>query len=125
MNSFLNNKKGSILQIVLVIFMALTVNILICLTVLNINYNRIKQAKINNITRTIEVMTIAHIKYNQANDILFSDEFTYQEYEVSFSVDDYGDDYYIQLSYQYLNNRYESSFKLDKDAVIIKEIKDL
>lgn len=109
-NSRLNN-KGSILQIVLIIFMVMILNIGLFITNTLNNSKAINQVKEINKARLLELTIIRYYKETILNDILLSDEITIDDYTVHYTVDDMGSYYYIVTKIE--KNEQVYSFNLE------------
>lgn len=89
------NNNGSILQIVLIIFMVMILNISLFITNVSNNSKAINQTKEINEARLLELTIIRYYKEAILNDILLSDEIKIDDYVINYTVDDMGSYYYI------------------------------
>ncbi|WP_261794244.1 hypothetical protein [Thomasclavelia saccharogumia] len=103
--------KGTILQLVLIIFMVLSLNIGVFFTSIIENSKAIERVKKINNERLVELSILRYYKEMIANDILISDIITVGEYIIEYTVDDLGSYYYIVTTVR--NDKYEYSFNLE------------
>lgn len=89
------NNNGSILQIVLIIFMVMILNISLFITNVSNNSKAINQTKEINEARLLELTIIRYYKEAILNGILLSDEIKIDDYVINYTVDDMGSYYYI------------------------------
>ena len=87
--------KGTILQLVLIIFMVLSLNIGVFFTDIIENSKAIERIKKINNERLVELSILRYYKEMIANDILISDIIMVDEYIIEYTVDDLGSYYYI------------------------------
>lgn len=103
-------RKGSILQIVLIIFLVLVLNISMFFSNVIVNRKAIYRVKEINESRLIELTILRYYKEMILNDILISDIIYVGEYTIDYTVDDLGRYYYIVTKLS--NKLYEYSFDL-------------
>ena len=103
--------KGTIIQLVLIIFMVLSLNIGVFFTSIIENSKAIERVKKINNERLVELSILRYYKEMIANDILISDIITVGEYIIEYTVDDLGSYYYIVTTVR--NDKYEYSFNLE------------
>ena len=92
----LNKSKGSILQVVLIVFMVLVLNIGVSYLNIIENSRAIKRTKMLNNERLIELSIIRYYKEMILNDILLSNVIEIENYVIDYTVDDFGNYYYIE-----------------------------
>ncbi len=92
----LNKSKGSILQVVLIVFMVLVLNIGVFYLNIIENSRAIKRTKMLNNERLIELSIIRYYKEMILNDILLSNVIEIENYVIDYTVDDFGNYYYIE-----------------------------
>ena len=92
----LNKSKGSILQVVLSVFMVLVLNIGVFYLNIIENSRAIKRTKMLNNERLIELSIIRYYKEMILNDILLSNVIEIENYVIDYTVDDFGNYYYIE-----------------------------
>ena len=117
----LNKSKGSILQVVLIVFMVLVLNIGV--SYLNIigNSRAIKRTKMLNNERLIELSIIRYYKEMILNDILLSNVIEIENYVIDYTVDDFGNYYYIETRVKKNDDDDEFGFNLEieLDSLVI------
>lgn len=116
----LNKSKGSILQVVLIVFMVLVLNIGVFYLNIIENSRAIKRTKILNNERLIELSIIRYYKEMILNDILLSNVIEIKNYVIDYTVDDFGNYYYIETRVK-KNDDDEFSFNLEieLDSLVI------
>lgn len=105
-----SKRKGSILQIVLIIFLVLVLNISMFFSNVIVNRKAIYRVKEINESRLIELTILRYYKEMILNDILISDIIYVGEYTIDYTVDDLGRYYYIVTKLS--NKLYEYRFDL-------------
>lgn len=105
-----SKRKGSILQIVLIIFLVLVLNISMFFSNVIVNRKAIYRVKEINESRLIELTILRYYKEMILNDILISDIIYVGEYTIDYTVDDLGSYYYIVTKLS--NKLYEYRFDL-------------
>lgn len=116
------NHKGTILQIVLVIFMVLVLNInLVFFNVIE-NSRSIKRIEEVNQNRLLELTIIRYYKETILNDILFSDEVECGDYLIRYTVDDFDKSYYIVTTILKNDIEYSFNLEIDKETLIISKL---
>ncbi|WP_303195015.1 hypothetical protein [Thomasclavelia spiroformis] len=116
----LNKSKGSILQVVLIVFMVLVLNIGVFYLNIIENSRAIKRTKMLNNERLIELSIIRYYKEMILNDILLSNVIEIKNYVIDYTVDDFGNYYYIETRVK-KNDDGEFSFNLEieLDSLVI------
>lgn len=116
----LNKSKGSILQVVLIVFMVLVLNIGVFYLNIIENSRTIKRTKMLNNERLIELSIIRYYKEMILNDILLSNVIEIENYVIDYTVDDFGNYYYIETRVK-KNDDGEFSFNLEieLDSLVI------
>ena len=116
----LNKSKGSILQVVLIVFMVLVLNIGVFYLNIIENSRAIKRTKMLNNERLIELSIIRYYKEMILNDILLSNVIEIKNYVIDYTVDDFGNYYYIETRVK-KNDDDEFGFKLEieLDSLVI------
>ena len=84
------NHKGSILQIVLVIFMVLLTILTIALSMISLQMKSYKDIDILMQQKNLEIMLVRYYIENMKDDILISDSIEGNDYSVEYVVDDMG-----------------------------------
>lgn len=116
----LNKSKGSILQVVLIVFMVLVLNIGVFYLNIIENSRAIKRTKMLNNERLIELSIIRYYKEMILNDILLSNVIEIENYVIDYTVDDFGNSYYIETRVK-KNDDDEFGFNLEieLDSLVI------
>ena len=116
----LNESKGSILQVVLIVFMVLVLNIGVFYLNIIENSRAIKRTKMLNNERLIELSIIRYYKEMILNDILLSNVIEIENYVIDYTVDDFGNYYYIETRVK-KNDDDEFGFNLEieLDSLVI------
>ena len=116
----LNKSKGSILQVVLIVFMVLVLNIGVFYLDIIENSRAIKRTKMLNNERLIELSIIRYYKEMILNDILLINVIEIENYVIDYTVDDFGNYYYIETRVK-KNDDDEFSFNLEieLDSLVI------
>lgn len=115
------NRKGSILQIVLVIFLILTFSLMVTYASIVENSRGIKRIKDTNISRLVEVSLIGHYKQSVYNNSLTSDSIYAADYKINYTVNNLGSYYEINTNIQTKRGTY--GFILDIDIQTINVVR--
>lgn len=117
----LNKSKGSILQVVLIVFMVLVLNIGVFYLNIIENSRAIKRTKMLNNERLIELSIIRYYKEMILNDILLSNVIEIKNYVIDYTVDDFGNYYYIETRVKKNDDDDEFGFNLEieLDSLVI------
>lgn len=117
----LNKSKGSILQVVLIVFMVLVLNIGVFYLNIIENSRAIKRTKMLNNERLIELSIIRYYKEMILNDILLSNVIEIKNYVIDYTVDDFGNYYYIETRVKKNDEDDEFGFNLEieLDSLVI------
>lgn len=115
-------KKGSSLQVVLVILLILSLNILTICQFTIMNARSMNMLKQSNEIRLIENIIIGYYKYENINGLLLSDYFVIDDYEINYSVDDMGSYYYIETRIIKDDFRNEFIIELNREQNIVQKI---
>lgn len=117
----LNKSKGSILQVVLIVFMVLVLNIGVFYFNIIENSRAIKRTKMLNNERLIELSIIRYYKEMILNDILLSNVIEIENYVIDYTVDDFGNYYYIETRVKKNDDDDEFGFNLEieLDSLVI------
>lgn len=95
MKKILRNQKGSVLQIVLILFFVLSTSILSTATLVLENARAFQRSKQLHVQRTLEVAILGYYKYEIKEGLLLSDEIKIDDYIIYYTVDDMSDYYEI------------------------------
>lgn len=111
--------KGTILQIVLIIFMVIVLNITTFFSNAIENSRGISRIKAIDENRLIELAIITYYKETIANSILFSDEISVGDYQINYTVDDMGSYYYIVTKVIRDSDEYGFEIEIDLEKLIL------
>ena len=114
--------KGTILQLVLIIFMVLSLNIGVFFTSIIENSKAIERVKKINNERLVELSILRYYKEMIANDILISDIIMVDEYIIEYTVDDLGSYYYIVTTVRNDKQEYSFNLEINIDTLIISAL---
>ena len=89
------NNRGSILQIVLVIFLVIIFVITTCLMTMQFNVSNYKLVDLMMKQKNLEINLIAYYVDQMENDILLSDDYEESGYHIYNQIDDFGTVYDI------------------------------
>lgn len=115
---------GNVLQITLVLLLILSLNILsLCRLTIN-NSRSFQYLKQTNEIRLIENILIAHFKYENLNSILLSNDLEINHYNISYTVDDMGNYYLIEVKIKNFQNKFNKTIELelDREKNFIKKV---
>lgn len=115
----LNKSKGSILQVVLIVFMVLVLNISVFYLNIIENSRAIKRKKRLNNERLIELSIIRYYKEMILNDILLSNVIEIENYVINYTVDDFGNYYYIETIVKKYDNEFGFNLEIELDSLVI------
>ena len=115
----LNKSKGSILQVVLIVFMVLVLNIGVFYLNIIENSRAIKRTKMLNNERLIELSIIRYYKEMILNDILLSNVIEIENYVINYTVDDFGNYYYIETIVKKYDNEFGFNLEIELDSLVI------
>ena len=118
----LNKSKGSILQVVLIVFMVLVLNISVFYLNIIENSRAIKRTKRLNNERLIELSIIRYYKEMILNDILLSNVIEIENYVINYTVDDFGNYYYIETIVKKYDNEFGFNLEIELDSLVILSI---
>lgn len=111
--------KGSILQIVLIIFVVLILNISLFYNNIIEKSKSINQIKELNEQRLIELSVLRYYKEMIATSILLSDYISFNDYIIEYTVDDYGNYYYIKTTITKDKRSYVFDLEIELDTLVI------
>lgn len=116
----LNKSKGSILQVVLIVFMVLVLNIGVFYLNIIENSRAIKRTKMLNNERLIELSIIRYYKEMILNDILLSNVIEIENYVIDYTVDDFGNYYYIETRVKKNDDdKFGFNLEIELDSLVI------
>lgn len=109
MKSLLMNRKGSILQIVLIVFMLLTLALSITSFYILQSASQLHSISLLLKQKNLEIFLVKYYSDTVQNDILLSDDYSFNDNEVISTVDDLGNYYEVttfvqtkQMQYSFL-----------------------
>lgn len=109
MKSLLMNRRGSILQIVLIVFMLLTLALSITSFYILQSASQLHSISLLLKQKNLEIFLIKYYSDTVQNDILLSDNYSFNDNEVISTVDDLGNYYEVttfvqtkQMQYSFL-----------------------
>lgn len=111
--------QGSILQLVLIIFLVLVLNIGVFFTNIIENSKAIARVKKLNEERLVELSILRYYKEMIVNDILISDVISVGDYIIDYRVDDLGNYYYIVTDVKKNEQKYSFNLEIDIETLII------
>lgn len=114
-----NKKHGSILQLVLIIFMVLILNIGVFFSNIIENSKAFSRVREINNDRLVELSILRYYKEMILNDILISDEISVENYIINYQVDDLGSYYYIVTTVKKDDDEYSFDLKINLETLII------
>ena len=113
------NNRGTILQVVLVIFIVLI--LIISLVFNNIIENSRSLERIRELDRArlLEITILRYYKETILNDLLFSDEISIDDYFINYTVDDMGSYYYIVTTIKQNDSSYSFNLEINIETLVI------
>lgn len=109
MKSLLMNRRGSILQIVLIVFMLLTLALSITSFYILQSVSQLHSISLLLKQKNLEIFLVKYYSDTVQNDILLSDNYSFNDNEVISTVDDLGNYYEVttfvqtkQMQYSFL-----------------------
>lgn len=109
MKSLLMNRRGSILQIVLIVFMLLTLALSITSFYILQSASQLHSISLLLKQKNLEIFLVKYYSDTVQNDILLSDDYSFNDNEVISTVDDLGNYYEVttfvqkkQMQYSFL-----------------------
>ncbi len=118
MNKF-NKTQGSILQLVLIIFLVLVLNIGVFFSGIINNSKAINRVKEINESRLIELTILRYYKEMILNEVLISDIINIQNYVIEYTIDDLGNFYYILTTVRKKEQEYSFNLKINIETLVI------
>lgn len=111
--------QGSILQLVLIIFLVLVLNIGVFFTNIIENSKAIDRVKRLNEERLVELSILRYYKEMIANDILISNMIRVGDYVIDYRVNDLGSYYYIVTDVKKNEQEYSFNLEINIETLII------
>lgn len=117
----MSRNRGSILQVVLVIFLILFTSIFSYCTLVTRQYELTHYQRMMNEQRRIEILLRRHWRSTIDQDILLSDTYEIEESIISYTVDDDGRDYLIDCDITTKSCHYTMQVKIDMETLDMHE----
>lgn len=117
----MSRNRGSILQVVLVIFLILFTSIFSYCTLVTRQYELTRYQRMMNEQRRIEILLRRHWRSTIDQDILLSDTYEIEESIISYTVDDDGRDYLIDSDITTKSYHYTMQVKIDMETLDMHE----
>lgn len=117
----MSRNRGSVLQVVLVIFLILFTSIFSYCTLVSRQYELSRFQRMMNEQRRIEILLRRHWRSTIDQDILLSDTYEIEESIISYTVDDDGRDYLIDSDITTKSYHYTMQVKIDMETLDMHE----
>lgn len=117
----MSRNRGSVLQVVLVIFLILFTSIFSYCTLVTRQYELTRYQRMMNEQRRIEILLRRHWRFTIDQDILLSDTYEIEESIISYTVDDDGRDYLIDCDITTKYYHYTMQVKIDMETLDMHE----
>lgn len=109
--------RGSILQVVLVIFLIFFTSLFSYCTLTTRQYELTRYQRMMNQQRRIEILLRRHWRSTIDQDILLSDTYEIEDSVISYTVDDDGRDYIIDCEVSTPSYNYTMQAKIDMETL--------
>lgn len=113
------NNWGTILQVVLVIFIVLILNISLVFNNIIENSRSLERIRELDRARLLEITILRYYKETILNDLLFSDEISIDDYFINYTVDDMGSYYYIVTTIKQNDSSYSFNLEINIETLVI------
>ena len=113
------NNGGTILQVVLVIFIVLILNISLVFNNIIENSRSLERIRELDRARLLEITILRYYKETILNDLLFSDEISIDDYFINYTVDDMGSYYYIVTTIKQNDSSYSFNLEINIETLVI------
>ena len=113
------NNRGTILQVVLVIFIVLILNISLVFNNIIGNSRSLERIRELDRARLLEITILRYYKETILNDLLFSDEISIDDYFINYTVDDMGSYYYIVTTIKQNDSSYSFNLEINIETLVI------
>lgn len=117
----MKKNRGSVLQIVLVIFIVLFTSLLSYCTLMTQQYRLSRYSDLMNQQRRIEIILRRYWRETLDQDILLSDTISVGDNMIDYTVDDNGKDYIINCEVRTKEYSYTMKVKIDMDTYDLHE----
>lgn len=101
------NHSGSVLQIVLIVFMMLTFALSITAFSILQSGRNLKSIDTLMKQKNLEIFLVKYYSDSVQNDILLSDDYSFQNYQIETTVDDLGDHYEVVTTIETIDYQYQ------------------
>lgn len=101
------NHSGSVLQIVLIVFMMLTFALSITTFSILQSGRNFKSIDTLMKQKNLEIFLVKYYSDSVQNDILLSDDYSFQNYQIKTMVDDLGDHYEVVTTIETIDYQYQ------------------
>lgn len=114
------NHRGSVLQIVLIVFMMLTLALSITAFSILQSGRNLKSIDMLMKQKNLEIFLVKYYSDSVQNDILLSDDYSFQNYQVETTVDDFGHYYEVITTITMLDYHYQflTEIEVETGAVL-------
>ena len=113
------NNRGTILQVVLDIFIVLILNISLVFNNIIENSRSLERIRELDRARLLEITILRYYKETILNDLLFSDEISIDDYFINYTVDDMGSYYYIVTTIKQNDSSYSFNLEINIETLVI------
>lgn len=120
--NLLKNEKGSILQIVLVLFLIMTFSLTVGLTLMNYQSQNYQYVQNLMKQKNLEILLIQEYVKEIQDGFIFRSSYHQGEYDVENQIDDMADYYLITTRVEMKKIRYTFSVEIEKDTGIFKKL---
>ena len=120
--NLLKNEKGSILQIVLVLFLVLTFSLTVGLTLINFQSQNYQQIQYLIKQKNLEILLIQEYVKEIQDGFIFRSSYHQGEYDVENQIDDMADYYLISTRVEMKKIRYTFVVEIEKDTGVLKKL---
>lgn len=120
--NLLKNEKGSILQIVLVLFLVLTFSLTVGLTLINFQSQNYQQIQYLMKQKNLEILLVQEYVKEIQDGFIFRSSYHQGEYDVENQIDDMADYYLIFTRVEMKKIRYTFVVEIEKDTGVLKKL---
>ena len=113
----MSKNRGSVLQVVLVIFLIVFTSLFSYCTLMTRQYELTRYQKMMNQQRRIEILLRRYWRSTIDQDILLGDTFEMEDSVISYNVDDDGTDYIIDCEITMKTYHYTMQAKINMDSL--------
>ena len=113
----MSKNRGSVLQVVLVIFLIVFTSLFSYCTLMTRQYELTRYQRMMNQQRRIEILLRRYWRSTIDQDILLGDTFEMEDSVISYNVDDDGTDYIIDCEITMKSYHYTMQAKINMDSL--------